>query len=473
MRWIFVCLSLVLAATPEARAQGRFGKESPHIYPLGGIEAVGEVLSGGWIKVTTVADKGPAAKGKLRVGDVIQKVGGKKLAGDGNAVMLVFEAAVEAAEAKKKGKLVLTVETTKGKTEKKTIPVKHLGSHARSCPEKCKKCDAILRAALDYLKKEQTGDGQFSKQAANMNHAVATAALAGLAWLGDPQGWKRYGRNINNAAEFVMKNAGKERSMGMRPAATGGGANWNQTNWSLGYGAIFLAELVKHKKKASWMKALKRMVDQIAANQEQSGGWAHGPGGPNALGYLELEIMSNFTLAAMGMAERAGLQVDRAKLLKGIQWVKKCTSGGGVAYSPKPGQAGHGDPGRTAGAYWAFRQCGRKGRDTAAMAKFYERGMAELHEGHACATMHMLNGALASALIGKKSRKAYWKMWRPFFMASRGVGGAFDYRPNKESSVLGGRTDRTWGPAFVTAHYAIVMQLGRGRYKLLDTPRKP
>jgi hypothetical protein len=38
------------------------------------------------------------------------------------------------------------------------------------------------------------------------------------------------------------------------------------------------------------------VAKKLEANQEASGGWAHGPGGPNALGYLELEIVGNWSL---------------------------------------------------------------------------------------------------------------------------------------------------------------------------------
>ena len=37
---------------------------------------------------------------------------------------------------------------------------------------------------------------------------------------------------------------------------------------------------------------------------------------------------------------------------------------------------------------------------------------------------------------------------------------------------MGSHPDRSWGPAFATAHVAIIMQLAQDRYLLLDRPPK-
>ncbi|MCA9319198.1 MAG: hypothetical protein KDB53_00615 [Planctomycetes bacterium] len=444
-------------------------------YPLGGIEALVLPNANGQFVVHKVFEKGLAEIGELAVGDVIVRVGKKKIEGKPDDMWFAIEEEIEEAEAKpmrgdKPNQVRFDVIDRAGEKAVRNVPVRALGKHSKSCPEKCKKCSEILLDALKYLEKEQSGEGHFAGQVANENHSVATVSLAALAWLGHEKARQAYAKNIENAARYVIRNCTEPSHRGLRPASTPGGtaANWDQSNWSLSYGGIFLGELLQHKKKREWLEGLNQMMDSLANNQEQSGGWAHGPGGPNALGYLELEIMSNLALGALGLAERCGVQIAEAKKIKGIEWVKSCTTNGGVAYSPKPGQMGHGDPGRTAGAVWAFSQCGRLGGITDEMADYYRKGLSELYEGHACATMHVLNGALAASTLGSRDWKAFWKVWRPFFMASRAFGGAFDYRPNEESRDAKRNSDRGWGPAFVTAHYAIAMQCGQGRYEALD-----
>ncbi len=465
---------LLLAGSVCAQQRGIIREDD--WYPLGGLGAEGLVETvdkDEGVLIKGLDPDGPATRGGLRIGDLIIGAEGKKLTGktEDELVDMLCELIEKAEAGKPKGGKLAPLDlivVRDGKKEKVTVGVRAYPAFHRSDITRCKKTEQILNDALEFLARDQQGDGR-PGHVANENHAVATASLSGLAWLGADR--KKYARNIEAAAEFVMKQAGNERDFGGMRTVGEKKANWNQTNWALGYGSIFLAEYVAQKKKQSVRVRLAEIIKKLEENQEQSGGWAHGPGGPNALGYLELEIMSNFALGGMGMAERVGVEVDRAKVIRAYEWIKTCTSGGGVAYSPQPGQAGMGDPGRTAGALWAVIQAGRAGDLSASMTKFYERGLEKLYEGHACPTMHLLNGALASALGGKKDFADYWKVYRPFLMSLRRSHGSFGYRPTAESRQMKHHPDRSWGPAFATAHFAIIMQLAQGRYELLDTPR--
>ncbi len=466
---LFVFISAFTAGS--CLAQRGFNRE-PDYYPLGGIEAQG-IVSGhdedSGIEVKEVFPEGLAKKGGLQINDIIIKAGGKKLTGKtDDAIINKLCALIEKAEAKKTkeafGKIILVVKR-QGKKTKVEVPVRPYAKPAKSNPHKCAKTAKIISEGLDFLSARQKETGQ-QQHVSNQNHAVATASLCGLAWLGSGQ--EKYNENVARAAQFVMENAGIEREKGMISAA-GGKSNWNQTNWSLSYAAIFLAEYCAQKQIPLAQQKLTEIVLKLEENQETSGGWAHGPGGPNALNYLELEIMSNLALGGMGMAHRLGIQLNNAKLVKGFQYVKACTSGGGVAYSPRPGQKGAGDPGRTAGAHWALSQIGKGKELQSSMVKYYSRQLGTLYEGHASPTMHVLNGALSSAIQGKKAYGKYWKTWRPFIMASRTKDGAFGCRPTHESRQMKHHADRTWGPSFVTAHYMLALELAQGRFKLLDT----
>ncbi|MCB9834248.1 MAG: hypothetical protein H6807_17425 [Planctomycetes bacterium] len=470
--------AILLLAAGLLEAQRPESMKTEDWYPLGGLEAealVATVDKEQGAQIMALVPGGLAEKGGLLVGDLILVAGGKKLQSDEDDDLIDLLCAqierAEAGKAKDGGLAELDLIVLRaGKKEKIRLGVRAYPPVTASDPGKCKKTAVVLTEALDFLARDQREDGR-PTLAANENQAVATAALSGLAWLGADR--EKYAEHIGRAADFVMKQAGHEREFGgaMR-SASGKEGNWNQTNWSLGYGSIFLAEYLARQDDQERRARLEEMVKQLQDNQEQSGGWAHGPGGPNSLGYLELEIMSNFALGAMGMAQRLGIPLDDAKVIRGYQWVKACTTGGGVAYSPKPGQAGVGDPGRTAGALWALTQLDRTSELGGAMRKYYERGLGELYEGHACPTMHLLNGALASAIAGRKDFAAYWKVHRSFLMSLRLADGAFGYRPNRESQTMGSHPDRSWGPAFATAHVAIIMQLAQDRYLLLDRPPK-
>lgn len=476
MRSIMLIAVLLFVMIPfvDVSAQGRRQRENDY-FPLGGIEAQAEVEQGKnglVIVIREIVTEGLADKSGLLVGDTILKANGKGISGKTlDEVIDNFCATIEKAEAKKAQgkytKIKIVVERA-GATVKIDLWIRALPPASKSDPKKCKKTARIIAEGLDFLADRQQSEGN-QLHVANENHAIATAALSGLAWIGS--GKKKYAKNIAKVADFIMDKAGKERDMsGFRSASSSKNkANWNQTNWSLCYAAIFLSEYQGQKKRAAVKRRLQEIVNKIQENQEASGGWAHGPGGPNALNYLELEIMSNLALGGMGMAQRVGIKLDEAKVIRGYHYVKKCTTGGGVAYSPLPGQAGHGDPGRTAGAMWALRQLGKGKSLQSAMAKFYMPKVEKLYEGHACPTMHIWNGAMASALLGKNAYTKYWKTWRPFIMASRTTGGAFGCRPTDESRQLKTHPDRSWGPSFVTAHYLVSMMVGQGRYKILDT----
>ena len=45
--------------------------------------------------------------------------------------------------------------------------------------------------------------------------------------------------------------------------------------------------------------------------QESSGGWGHSNSGPNALNYVELEVMSTLALGAIGALQRALTLLER------------------------------------------------------------------------------------------------------------------------------------------------------------------
>ncbi len=258
---------------PTLDAQG-FQRQQADDYPLGGIEAQGDVILGGKgkcaIVVKEVFDGGLAKKGGLLSGDRIIKAGGKKLAGKSpNEVIDFFCALVEKAEAKKPrgkwGLLKVTVERD-GKTVKLKLPVRPLGPFSKSQPAKCRKTAKVVADAVKFLAQRQTSTGrqQFSS---NNNRAVATASLCGLAWLGS--GRRKYADNVARAADFVMKQAGVETFPGQRKP---GGPNWNQSNWSLSYALIFLSEYYAGKRKPAVKKRLQKLADTLLANQKASGG---------------------------------------------------------------------------------------------------------------------------------------------------------------------------------------------------------
>ena len=461
---LLTCLAALHAPGNPALAQAKprggmpgFPESEPDHYNLGPIGGKA-TLAAGSVSLTVQSLVAGAAgeKGGLKVSDTITGAAGKPFKGDAYTE-LAF--AIEAAEAQAKaGKLKLTVQRG-GKSSEVEIVLTAYGKDAKDFPGG-KMRDKIVEDALTWLAKKQQGDGSWECHLSSVNGQVCMTSLCGLAFIacGNTAEKGTFSANVKKAAQFVLANIGEEGGFGGMPK---GGANWNQTNWGLGYGGMFLAQVellspVKGvREKLIWAR------DKILSNMEASGGWAHGPGGPNALDYLELEIVSNYLLSALGGMQALGIEVDKAKIEKALTYIQKCGGGGpGVGYSTQPGQVGMGDVGRTAGAVAAFAALGRS--DHAyykPMVGFTHSHLREIKDGHVSPMMHWLAAAIACRKEGGKLWEAFWETQRQECTMLRMPDNTFSARPTEESATMGKNNDRDLGQVWCTAHWVIILGL--------------
>ncbi|MCA8937033.1 MAG: hypothetical protein KDB68_12610 [Planctomycetes bacterium] len=407
--------------------------------------------------VQKVFDDAPGAKGGLMVGDVIT---GAPKSFKKDAYHELGEA-IEAAEAQRKKKsavVELNIERD-GKAKQLEIDVPFYGKDAKDFPGG-KMREAIVDDALAYLAKQQQSDGGWECHLSGENGRVVMTSLCGMAMLaaGNSASKGTYKSNVKRAAEFVSANVGKESEFGRMG---GSGANWNQTNWGLGYGGMFLAEVQNASPVKGVDDKLEWIAETILANMEATGGFAHGPGGPNALNYLELEIVSNYCVAALGGAMANGVDVDAKKVEKALDYIQQCGGGkGGVGYSTRQGQVGWGDPGRTGGAIMAFGAVGRDDHSYyKSMVGYLQGNLHEIIEGHVSPTMHHLSAAAACYREGSKAWDRYWEAQRHECTMLRNPDGTFTARPTKESAQMGRNNDLDLGTDWNTAHWTIILCL--------------
>lgn len=433
-----------------------------------------EGKGGASIRVTAVLPNGPAKQAGLVEGDVVLGVGSMTLGQTKLPVVYQLVDLLEKASSQKSAKASLLVQRA-GKRETIPIALPSLGPHSANCPVGCARCEREAAESLAYLAKAQNGDGSFETKYGGTNGQVVVTCLAGLAFLasGSTPTDGPYAKNIARAAEYVEKNCGKEMDFGGMGGGQMGGGNWNQTNWAYAYSPVFLGEVYRIAPSAELKAKLEEMMQAIAKNQEQSGGWAHGPGGPNALGYLELQIVGNWCLTALGTLKRLGFKVPQACVDRGVAYAISTSEGdGGVGYSDRAGQKGMGDPGRTAGCIWAFSLLGlQKNPFYAKMAGFFKRTMDGVPNGHVSPVMHFTASAFACMHLGG----AYWKQFMDLFrleiLAARRPDGTFSARPTEESEQLHSNTDREMGPIWTTASYALILQLPKGKLATLTSPK--
>ncbi len=406
------------------------------------------------LRIELLHPDGPAAKAGLAVGDVIVGVG-RRAFKEGSLEPLA-EALTKAES--KKGELTLLVQRGgTGKPEKLAVALP-VGGKAMAKPTKGEARRKLIDGALAWLAARQASSGGYAETLSGVNGAVVQTALAGLAWIagGSTHTQGPYKDNLARAVTFVIDHVGKRPSMvggeGMR-----GGNNWNQTNWGVAHAAIFLGELHAHQPDPKLKRALLDLGTSLAERQEQSGGWAHGPGGPNALGYVELNILTGLALCGMGLASQAGYEPNAAVLELAEAYLQQSSNGdGGVGYSHKAGQRGQGNIGRTAGCWLGYETLG-KGKSAWGQKtkKWTARHAGDVMGGHASLMQHVLLAGVAAHALGSKGAKAFWAQCERDLVLARAPDGSFQPRPWRETLSMGTNSDVTFGEVWTTAAWAI------------------
>src|SRR5262249_5224525 len=152
----------------------------------------------------------------------------------------------------------------------------------------------------------------------------------------------------------------------------------------------------KHKLQsdpAYWKQLTTLLVNEGFKRMEPSGGWGHTSRVPCPLGYVELEVVSNWMLAMLGAAQQQGARLPADKLSKALEFIERgCHTGrGAVGYSPRPGQKGHGCVGGNGGAIFAFALLKRQDHQLYAPMVDYWRDHVEASgDGHGSAALGLL-----------------------------------------------------------------------------------
>ena len=351
--------------------------------------------------VKALHPKGPGKAAGLKLGDIIVGANGKKFS---KGCLDPLAEAIAAAEAgRKKGRVELLVERDGKQGKKETLEIDckiSRGVKGKTDPFDKKAVKEIVGAACKFLVSRQQGDGGFAQTLGGQNGAIVQTCLAGLAWLAS--GDTRYKAATQKAAEFVTNKLGADDPMA--GALGSSGSNWDQTTWAYAHAALFLGQMSLTTKNRRLLTTLKEIATVLQERQELSGGYAHGPGGKNALGYLELNILGGYVLLALSVLERAGCEIDRKKIDGLIAYLEESGSpDGGVGYSTSPGQKGMGNIGRTAVAWMGMEGFGLSKHAWCKKMRSYVAKHAHQHlEGHASLMQHIMLGGLGAQALGGK-----------------------------------------------------------------------
>lgn len=311
--------------------------------------------------------------------------------------------------------------------------------------------------ALEWLVKNQQKDGSFATELGGTTGRVVTTSFCGLALMA---AGPTFYPQVDKAARYVMDHI-------FEPYDGYGGPQWDQTNWQYAVGGVFLCEYWSVRK-VDPRGMLQKLVDEILRRMEPSGGWGHGPHVLNALNYLELEVMSNWMLAALGMASRMKAKVPAEALRQALKFIEDCCEPGqgAVGYSPRKGQKGMECPCRTGGAIFLFGLLRQLQHPLyRRMVEYWRKDVDQSAEGHGSIAMGLLSSALGARQIGPDAWDTFVNRFFQKIIDQQNPDGSFRVLEGKSIKSMG--SDGSAGIAYVTGLFTLILQLDQGHLKYL------
>jgi hypothetical protein len=178
---------------------------------------------------------------------------------------------------------------------------------------------AAITRGLQWLARSQQSDGSWIAEVGyklNSGYVVTersaghvgVTALAGMAFLagGHTPGRARYGRNVQQAVEFVLSCVN-----------TDGMITQNETRmYSHAFGTLFLAEVYGMTRDAKIKEALDRATEFTWKSQNKLGGWRYAPFAPDSdMSITVCQVM------ALRAARNIGIRVPKESIDRAVNYV--------------------------------------------------------------------------------------------------------------------------------------------------------
>ncbi len=339
----------------------------------------------------------------------------------------------------------------------------------KTVPHDPKNKEAVITNAIAWIVRNQQPNGSWRPTMGDNRPAlVVTTSFCAMSLLatGNP----KFRPLAGKATTYVIDNMFEDKS------AVKTAPEWDQTNWSVAIGGLFLCEYHAamkgdpNYKSGEIEKNIEKAVAEAFKRMEDSGGWGHTPRIRNPLGYVELEIVSNWMLTMLGSAQRLGFKMDDNKLNQAIKFVEECCKDGkgGVGYSPRPGQKGFSCPNRTGGAVCAFGLLGKQGHPLySKMIDTWKGEQKDIGEGHGSVAMGFIGSALGARQMGEEDWKNFATAFFPNVQAASQPDGTFTFL--KGTTVKSTGFDHKIGPAYNTGIYTLILLLDSCKLKYLGT----
>jgi hypothetical protein len=339
----------------------------------------------------------------------------------------------------------------------------------KTVPPDPKNKDAVVTNAIAWIVRNQMPNGSWrTAMGDNRPAIVTTTSFCAMSLLatGNPKLRPLAGR----ATSYVIENMFEDKS-DIKTAP-----EWDQTNWSVAIGGLFLCEYYAAMKGAdSGFKSpeIEKNIEKSIAEafrrmEPATGGWGHTPRLKNPLGYVELEIVSNWMLAMLGSAQKLGFKLDEPRLNLALKFIEDCCNAGkgGVGYSPRPGQKGFECPNRTGGAVFVYGLLGKKENPLyGRMIESWKGTQTDIAEGHGSAAMGYIGSALGARQMGDDEWKTFSTTMFPAIQGCTTPDGNFTFL--KGTTVKSTGFDHKIGTAYNTGIYTLILLLDSGKLKFM------
>jgi len=405
--------------------------------------------------VAYVAKGSPAARAGLLVGDRIEKVG--KQAARGSCEALV-NAIIDRARKAGQDSARLSFRVKRGgakKTIEFTVALREID------------VSVAVNRGLDFLAKISNDDPDYKATRTRAFYApIIYAPLAGLAFLanGSTRVEGRHSAAIRRTLAFVMKHGGTRKpAQDAINKAVGG--NICSLTHNAGFSAMFLAQLlasespsgpeldVSIKEIRARLSVCCRTLERIA---KPNGGWQHGSGGRNMLGYTHLTAATITAMNGLGMARQVGIKVDDAVIKRGLAYLAKATSDGQVGYAV--GNRGSFSAGRNAGYLQCLYRNGL-GKDKSAKAVLAKllKNIDKAGTGHGSPTWHLFYVALATGRLDADGAERFSALYGKRLIGNQQADGSIRAIAPPGIAPAKAEENRVWGALYTTPLITMVL----------------
>ncbi|MEK7487526.1 MAG: DUF6288 domain-containing protein [Planctomycetota bacterium] len=457
----------------EVGNQPQIYGEGKDYYPLGILGAKGWPEIEGF-RIKFLEKEGMSQKTGIQLEDLILSVQQKPL-GQYQSWKLLGEILTQADSTLEKTVLSLKIRRN-AEVLSFSMTIAPKIAHTETCPYSCAACQSLAKEALKVLAKAQQKEGSLPTEMAGTNGLCVVSSLGLMAFIAAGETGKSgdYAETVQNLLTFLSKNAGKD-PIDQLLRKSGAKENWNQTNWAWVFSGISANLLQKSRNHPKAKSIAEKASTNLIQNQKKdSGGWGHGPGGLNALGYNELWVVTGLAFLELGLTQQNEIKVSVKAIEKAMEYLKKCVApNGGVCYSSMNPSGP--DVGRTAVALLALSALNRKDDPLfVSLSAWFLDHLDHLESAHQGYLLHLALTGLATRELGEDAFRKFWKRYRnEIFMARQTTrSGYFTPRPTSESLQNKANNDIALGEIWTTAVYALLLQLADGKLPYFRPEKK-